>query len=61
MKEENDKRESEKMKQKHDDFLAYVIKDWISEHRLEESITLEFMDFKNRKSTSYMSVMSRKS
>ena len=35
--------ETEKMLKKHDDFLSFVVMDWISDLRTEQQITLEFL------------------
>ena len=38
------------MKKKHDDFLAFVIKEWLAEMNIESQISLEFMDSTERSS-----------
>ena len=43
-KEELDRKKAKVIRQKQDDFLAYVIKNWVAEMQTEQSIQLEFMN-----------------
>ena len=45
--EEHDKRQAKKLKQKHDDFLDFVIQDMLASIRTESRISLEFRRLRN--------------